>query len=386
MTTAPLAGSSRALSRASRLQRALHTLRTEGDTRIRESLAVGLGLTIGCTPFWGIHLALCWLLGLMFRLNRLKMYLAANVINPLIIPALLYAEVQAGAVIRRGSALTLSWDMLGRDRVWSFGADLLVGSLVVGVIVGAIGAFVTYLLRRPASDPFLQVLVRRASDRYLDSGITAWEFARGKLSGDPVYAAALGSTFSGATGTLLDIGCGQGLTLALVAEAQATAAQGEWDTTRPAPPAFSRLVGVESRRRVSQIAARALEHEAEITSADARDHGLPNADVVLLFDVLHMMPDDDQRTLLRAVRATLAPTGRLLVREADTDAGWRFAMVRLGNALKALVTGNWRQRFAFRSQREWRALLEEEGFTPHVQPMAEGTPFANVLITASPRS
>jgi len=99
-----------------------------------------------------------------------------------------------------------------------------------------------------------------------------------------------------------------------------------------------------------------------------------------------MMPDDDQRTLLRAVRATLAPTGRLLVREADTDAGWRFAMVRLGNALKALVTGNWRQRFAFRSQREWRALLEEEGFTPHVQPMAEGTPFANVLITASPRS
>ena len=55
MSTAPLAGSARALSRASRLQRAIHALRTEGDSRVRESIAVGLGLLIGCSPFWGAH-------------------------------------------------------------------------------------------------------------------------------------------------------------------------------------------------------------------------------------------------------------------------------------------------------------------------------------------
>lgn len=386
MTTVPLAGSARALSRASRLQRAIHALRTEGDTRGRESLAIGLGLMIGCTPFWGVHFGVCWLVGMAFRLNRLKMYVAANVINPLVVPPLFYAEVQAGAFVRRGQFRALSWEMLDPTRIWDFGADLVVGSIVVGMIVGAIGAFVTYAARRPARDPFFQLLVRRASDRFLDSGITAWEFARGKLSGDPVYAAALGAEFPAATGTLLDIGCGQGLTLALVAESQHTAAQGTWDTTRPDPPQFSRLVGIELRPRMARIATRALEHEAEVLTGDARHVALPPADLVLLFDVLHMMPEPDQRQLLEAIRAALPPTGRLLVREADATAGWRFLMVRIGNRLKALVTGRWGQRFHFRSQAAWRRLLHEEGFEPHLQPMGGGTPFANVLISAGVRS
>lgn len=348
-------------------------------------MAIGLGLTIGCSPLWGMHFGMCWLAGLAFRLNRLKMYLAANVINPLVIPPLLYAEVQTGAVVRRGHMLELSWDMLGRDRIWSFGTDLVVGSVVIGVLVGAVGAFVTYAARRPAWDPFLQMLVRRAADRYLDSGITAWEFARGKLSGDPVYARLLGSEVPAATGTLLDVGCGQGLSLALLAEAQHTASRDAWDTSRADPPQFDRLIGVEVRPRVAGIAKRALEHEADILTADAREVGLPPADVVLVFDVLHMMPDADQRALLRAIRAAMPSSGRLLVREADAAAGWRFRMVWLGNTLKAVLTGNWRQRFAFRTQAEWRALLYEEGFTPRVQPMSEGTPFANVLISATVR-
>jgi uncharacterized protein (DUF2062 family)/SAM-dependent methyltransferase len=385
MSTAPLAGSARALSRASRLQRAIHALRTEGDTRGRESIAIGLGLMIGCSPIWGVHFGLCWLAGALFRLNRLKMYLAANVINPLVVPPLFYAEVQAGALVRRGQMLSLSWDMLEPSRIWTFGTDLAVGSAVVGVIVGAIGGLVTYAVRRPAKDPFFQLLVRRASDRYLDTGITAWEFARGKLSGDPVYAAALATELPGATGTLLDVGCGQGLMLALAAEAQDTARQGTWDTTRPDPPQFTRLIGVETRRRVAAIATRALEHEAEIITADAREVGLPSHDVALLFDVLHMMPDADQRQLLRAIRASISPTGRVLVREADAAAGARFRMVRLGNTIKAMATGRWQQRFTFRTAAEWRTVLHDEGFLPHVQPMGEGTPFANVLISAGVR-
>jgi uncharacterized protein (DUF2062 family) len=385
MTTVPLAGSARALSRASRLQRAIHALRTEGDTRGRESLAIGLGLLIGCTPFWGVHFGLCWLVGRAFGLNRLKMYLAANVINPLILPPLFYAEVQTGSLVRRGHLLTLSWDMITSSRVWDFGTDLVIGSVIVGLIVGIAGGVVTYAARRPAQDPFFQLLVRRASDRFLDSGITAWEFARGKLSGDPVYAAALAAEFPAATGTLLDVGCGQGLMLALVAEAQHTAARGEWDTTRSDPPQFTRLVGVELRPRVAGVAKRALEHEADIVAGDARTTALPAADVVLLFDVLHLMPDTGQRELLRAIRAALPHTGRLLLREADADAGWRFRLVRVGNTMKALLTGHWRQRFTFRSEIAWRRLLHEEGFEPHVQPLGQGAPFGNVLISAGLR-
>nr|MBA2353842.1 DUF2062 domain-containing protein [Acidobacteriota bacterium] len=208
MSSAPLVGSARALTRATRLQRAIHALRTEGDSRGRESIAVGTGLMIGCTPFWGFHFFLCWLAGALFRLNRLKVYLAANVVNPLILPPLLYAEVQAGALVRRGHLLDLSTTLLEPGNIWHFGVDLVVGSVVVGIIVGLIGGLITYVARRPERDPFFRLLARRASDRYLDAGITAWEFARGKLSGDPVYATTLGTHLSGATGSLLDIGCG----------------------------------------------------------------------------------------------------------------------------------------------------------------------------------
>ena len=65
-------------------------------------------------------------------------------------------------------------------------------------------------------------LVRRASDRYLATSITAWEFARGKLRGDPLYRdgrSPAGCCAPG--GTLVDVGCGQGLMLALLAEAAA---------------------------------------------------------------------------------------------------------------------------------------------------------------------
>ncbi len=211
---------------------------------------------IGCTPFWGVHFGLCWLVGRAFGLNRLKMYLAANVINPLIVPPLFYAEVQAGSLVRRGHLLALSWDMITSGRVWDFGADLVIGSVVVGLIVGVVGGVVTYVARRPAQDPFFQLLVRRASDRFLDSGITAWEFARGKLSGIRCMPRRSPRSSPLPPGTLLDIGCGQGLMLALVAEAQHTAGRGEWDTDTARPAA----VHAPGRRGVA--AARGGRREA----------------------------------------------------------------------------------------------------------------------------
>lgn len=370
------------MARASRLQRAIRTLRSEGGSRVRESAAVGTGLLIGCTPFWGTHFFLCWGTGWLLRLNRLKMYLAANLINPLILPPLLYAEMQTGAWLRRGQTVPLTRQSFATLDPWEFGGDLVFGSLAVGAVVGLVGAFATFAARRPTRDPFFRQLVRRAADRYIDSGITAWEFARGKLGGDPVCRHALDVLLSGRTGTLVDLGCGQGVLLALVAEAQATAQGDGWPEARPAPPAFSRLVGIETRPRVAAIAARALEHEAELRTGDIRSESLPSADVVLLFDVLHLLPADDHVPMLRLVFETLTPGGRLHVREADAAAGWRFRMVRWGNRLKALATRSWSQRFAFRTAADWKRTVEQAGYEAEVVAMGEGTPFGNVLITA----
>lgn len=381
MSSVLLSAPERALARATRLQRAVHALRSEGDSRGREATAIGTGLLIGCTPFWGTHFILCWGAGWLLRLNRLKLYLAANLVNPLILPALLYAEVQTGAWLRRGETLSLSFATLSP---WESGGDLVLGSLVIGAAVGLLGAVVTFVARRPTPDPFYRQLARRAADRYIDAGITPWEFARGKLSGDPVYRHTLDHQLAGRTGTLLDLGCGQGLMLAVLAEAQAVALDGQWPAGRPAPPAFSELIGIETRARAAAMGARALQGEATILTGDIRTEGLPRADIVLLFDVLHMLSADDHAPMLQAIHEALGAEGCLVIREADASAGWRFWMVRMANRIKALATGGLRQRFAFRTAADWRQTLASVGFDAYNLPMGRGTPFGNVLIVARP--
>ena len=92
-----------------------------------------------------------------------------------------------------------------------------------------------------------------------------------------------------------------------------------------------------------------------------------------------MIPADEQEPLIAAIAAALEPGGVALVREADAAAGWRFAAVRVGNRLKALAFGHWRQRFSFRPTDEWLARFAAHGLSGQVFPMGEGTPFANVL-------
>ena len=110
------------------LRRTFYDLRTEGQGRVREACAIGVGLFIGCMPFYGFHLLLCWMVGRLLGLNRLKVYLAANVSNPIVAPLLVFVELQTGAWIRTGSFLALTLETARTITPWQFGAHLLVGS------------------------------------------------------------------------------------------------------------------------------------------------------------------------------------------------------------------------------------------------------------------
>src|SRR5947208_3667249 len=85
---------------------------------------------VGCLPVYGLHLLICWTAGALFGLNRLKMYLAANVSNPFVAPWLIFAEVQTGAWVRRGAFHTLSRESIASTGLAVYGADAVVGSLV----------------------------------------------------------------------------------------------------------------------------------------------------------------------------------------------------------------------------------------------------------------
>jgi SAM-dependent methyltransferase len=335
---------------------------------------------IGASPFYGAHLLLCWLIGRLLHLNRLKMYLAANISNPFVAPWLIFSELQTGAWVRRGELHAFTLDAVRGTNPWVFGLDLLAGSVVVGGILALPAAGATYAAarRRKTGDAFA-ALVARAADRYVSTSITAWEFARAKLQRDPVYRAVLCGGWLTSGDTLVDIGCGQGLMLALLAEGAARA--GSWNDA-PAPR-FRRLIGVETRTRVARLARIALESDAIVVNADARTLDLEPCDTLLLFDVLHMMTPHDQDVFLARVATGLRPGGTILIREADAGSGWRFTFVAIGNRLKALALGRWRQRFHFRTAAAWTECFAQHGFATTVRDMGAGTPFGNVLFSLS---
>ena len=356
-------------------RRLFYNMRTEGAGR--DAMSVGVGVFIGCLPIFGFHLLLVMAFGRLLRLNRLQMYVAAHISNPLMAPLLLFTEVQVGAFVRRADLHSLTLEAVRNTSPWTFGGDLLAGSLVVGATFGCAAALLTHGARASArkADKRFAILANRAANRYLATSITAWEFARAKLLWDPVYEDV---TFGGVLEpgrTLLDAGCGQGLMLSLLAEIRREVA----DAQRGGPPVFGQLIGIEVRPRIAALARAALAHDAEILQDNVLDVAMPAVDAVLAFDVLHMITADEQQSLVASFVSALQPGGVILVREADAGGGWRFCLVRLGNQLKRIATGNWRRRLTFRTSTEWTALFERAGLTVGVVPVRKRTLFANVL-------
>lgn len=369
----------------SAFRRTFYDLRTEGQGPGREACAIGVGVFIGCSPFYGFHLLLSWLCGRLLGLNRLKVYLAANISNPIVAPVLLLAELQTGAWLRTGAFLPLTLEAVRTISPWQFGADLLLGSAVVGGVLGGVGGLATYLaLRGHHRDPLFDTLARRASDRYVGTSITAWEFARGKLRGDPLYREVLFAGWLPSGGRLLDIGCGQGLMLALLAEAEHMYRE-DGMPSGVRVPRFERMAGIELRAHRARLARTALGPDADVLESDARKMAPGANRAVLLFDVLHMMSEAEQDALLTAAVSALEPGGVILVREADASAGWGFAAVRLGNRLTALASGAWRQPLSFRTVAEWRECFSRHGLEAEGTPTGTGTPFANHLFRLTVR-
>jgi uncharacterized protein (DUF2062 family) len=362
-----------------RIRGAFHALRTEGAGIGREAAAIGLGIFIGCLPFYGFHLMLCWTVGWLLRLNRLKLYLAAQLSNPFFAPTLIFVEIQIGAWLRRGSMHPLTIETATTANLAVFGLDALVGSLLVGGALGLGMAAATYAMSHAASDDeAFQALVRESSDRYITTSVTAWEFARGKLRGDPVYRAIVCDSLLPSGGTLVDVGCGRGLTLALLADAERRFRAGTWPAQWLPPPRFDRRIGIELRSRTAEIARKALQGDAEIIDADIRGRTETRCRAALFLDVLHMMPTAEQDAVIAATVAGLEPGGVILIREADASAGWRFTAVRAANRSKAIAFGTWRQRFYFRTADEWLACFAARGLSAELRPMSSEM-FANVL-------
>ncbi|MFO7178768.1 MAG: DUF2062 domain-containing protein [Pseudomonadota bacterium] len=348
------------------LKRLWQRLRGVGSPA-RLGASVGLGLFIGCLPLYGLHLPLCLLVCLPFRLDVVAAYLAAHVSNPLFAPFLLLAEAELGAIVLGRLPITTtleSMSELGWDEIL---VRTAVGSVVLGALLGASGGALAAGIARGRSTGGARVLDgarRRTVDRYRAAPLADRWYVAIKLATDPVVeqGAALGPL-----GDVLDVGCGRGQLGLFLFELGNV----------------SRLVGFDLDARKVEVARTAGGEDATFSSSDVAHAELPAADTVLLIDVLHYLPLAEQDALLERAARTLRPSGRLVIREVEGRAGVR---ARITGALEriAMASGYNRTRHALavRPSSEVVSRLEALGLECERVEASSGVPFRNVLIVA----
>ncbi len=358
-----------------RLRDRWRTLTQEQATPTRLGVAVGVGVLIGCSPFYGFQMLLAIAVAYVFRLNRLALLLGSNINFPPLTPLIILAGVQTGALLLEGRLLPLTLQMIqqtpAKELARRFITDFLVGGLVVGGVLGTILGVLTARAvasqragkpQEPAlPDDELDALadrLERVPRRY--RGYATW-----KVRLDPVYPLVL-EQLAGRK-ALVDLGAGMGIlaALALGRERGLTVHAVEWDARKAA--VGRTLLADEPRFRMEE--------------GDARKVALGRPDALTLLDVLHYVEPAEQREWLARCADALTPGGVLIVRELDSGK----KKGNLAEKIDALaVRWGWNKGALVKawSISEMTALLEGKGFTVAVRPAGKGMFKANALVVA----
>lgn len=106
-----------------------------------------MGVLVGCTPFFGVQILLALLLAWLFGLNRLAAMLGAQVSMPPLNLVIAFIGIQVGELVLHRKLIPLGWGAFAEKPLKQIAAemflDFLVGGLIVGAILGAIGAVLT---------------------------------------------------------------------------------------------------------------------------------------------------------------------------------------------------------------------------------------------------
>lgn len=171
---------------------------------------------------------------------------------------------------------------------------------------------------------------------------------------------------------VLDLGCGHGLLFhALESSLKAC-----------------RYTGLDLDPRKIRAAGDSLEPgQRERASFECRDllsGSLPSADVITLFCVLYLLPDQDAPELLARCRESLEPGGKLLILETGTRPGWKYAWNLIHELFTVRVLGVTRGRsLRLRPASSYGEMLRQAGFRFGVEAMDQGYPYAYRLFEAT---
>jgi SAM-dependent methyltransferase len=227
------------------------------------------------------------------------------------------------------------------------------------------------------TDAFFRGLAKAAALRYDARDRFARNFAYGKLTRDPVFRYLLVRGLLPREARILDLGCGQGLLAALLAQARM---QENWPGTWAPAPNPAAYHGIDLEQRDVERATLAGGDGASFTCGDIRSADFGKADAVVLLDVLHYIDYAAQEDTLRRSRAALGGGGVLLLRVADELDSWHFRWTLWIDRLAMALRGRRLASYHCRPLEQWKEMLEALGFAVEAVPMSAGTPFANVLL------
>lgn len=332
----------------------------------RAAAAVFLGIFIGIVPIYGFQMLAAVGLALVFRLNKPLILASTFINNPFLQPALAIASVQIGFFLRSGhygplrlSALTVAHM---RDDLLSW----LLGSVVLGVIVGAVGAIVTAVVVRwnAPVNPGLRARIRFVNQTFAHSAGYDRYFVKWKLRLDRIFGMLAAEDLG--SGMVVDLGCSYGMALSFTA----FGANGR------------RLVGCDLNLRRIEVARQALRSlNAEVSVEDVRQFQLPAAGLILMLDVLQYLPAEEQLALLKHCCSALTPQGRLIFRVHDRERGlWSAITLALDRLLFFFDRPGIRPLIL--SAAQYRRVLEDAGMEVEARRFLNRLPLAHILFVA----
>lgn len=372
------------------LGRVYQRMRGSQLTPLRFGLSVAVGLFVGCLPLYGAHFFLCAALTMPLRLNFLVAYAAAHISIPPSLPFLWFAALQLGSLLLTGGWLPLVATELTPARLAKLGGTLLLGSVVLGGLLGVLGGSITYLVARIVgrrsgrSDAVqLEAAVLRTARRYAAAPPASRYYVRFKLLLDPLAEQLLAAfrqvapaepvAAAGATGerVVVDAGCGRGQYSLLLHEL------GLVERTL----GFDHDAGKVALAMQAASVGRVV--DASYEARDLRQGPYPDCDVVILLDVLHYLPQAEQLLVLSLAAQALRPGGHVFVRETDRGAGSGARLAGWFERLARRFGINRGERLELVSTRTLVEMLHDVGLT--VLSSERGT-LDNVLVVASQRA
>lgn len=174
-------------------------------------------------------------------------------------------------------------------------------------------------------------------------------------------------------GTILDLGCGQGL-FALILHFGSSS---------------RKIIGFDLDEKKIKAAKNIMGGVENLTffQKNIITDDYPIVEAVALIDVLYLIPYSEHLRLFQKIYNCLSSDGLFILKEMDTRPRWKYlwnlAQETLAVKLIGFTLGS---HFYFRSQREMIQLLTQVGFKTDIIPLDHGYPYPHIAYLSTKKS